>query len=125
MPRRWHRGAWRAKCPISTRCPHRADWTLVGCARSRAIHDHFYPDQAGSLRQIDICPATLAADAAAAAPGTARLTKCCLLEDHIETRGDTVVVPWGASFTLVREGLAAAAALAAPRPDRRASSTAT
>lgn len=90
------------------------DWVLLGCARSRAIHDHFYPDQADSLRQIDICPARLAA-AAPVPPDHARLTKCCLLEEHIETRGDTVVVPWGASFDLVRQGVRTAAELAAAR----------
>lgn len=51
-------------------------------------------------------------DPDATSPGEARLTKCCLLEESIETRGDTVVVPWGASFTLVAEGLAAASELA-------------
>jgi hypothetical protein len=86
-------------------------WVLIGCARSRAIHDHFYPDQAASLRQIDMCPARLAADSPVPA-GEVRLTKCCLLETHIETRGDTVVVPWGASFDLVADGLRAAAGLA-------------
>jgi hypothetical protein len=89
-------------------------WVLLGCARSRAIHDHFYPGQADSLRQIDICPANLAA-ASPVPADQARLTKCCLLEEHIETRGDTVVVPWGASFDLVTEGLRAAADLATAR----------
>ncbi len=86
-------------------------WVLIGCARSRAIHDHFYPDQAASLRQIDMCPARLAAESPVPA-GEVRLTKCCLLETRIETRGDTVVVPWGASFDLVADGLRAAASLA-------------
>lgn len=89
------------------------DWVLLGCARSRAIHDHFYPGKAAGLRQVDTCPAALASRTPLP-PGEARLTKCCLLEEHIETRGDTVVVPWGASFTLVAQGLAAAAELAAP-----------
>jgi hypothetical protein len=91
--------------------PPQADWVLLGCARSRAIHDHFYPEKAPSVRQIDICPAALATRLPLP-PGEARLTKCCLLEESIETRGDTVVVPWGASFTLVAEGLAAASELA-------------
>lgn len=91
--------------------PPEADWLLLGCARSRAIHDHFYPDRAAGVTQVDICPAALAA-ARPLPPGEARLTKCCLLEEHIETRGDTVVVPWGASFTLVSAGLAAASDLA-------------
>jgi hypothetical protein len=89
-------------------------WVLLGCARSRAIHDHFYPGQADGLRQIDICPARLAS-ASPVLASHARLTKCCLLEEHIETRGDTVVVPWGASFELVAEGLRAASDLAAVR----------
>jgi len=101
--------------------PAPGEWALVGCERSRAIHDHFYPDLAGSVRQIDICPVALAAGRPLP-PGDARLTKCCLLEEHIEIRGETVLVPWGASFTLVREGLEAAAALAATRPDRGAES---
>jgi hypothetical protein len=91
--------------------PPQADWVLLGCARSRAIHDHFYPERAPSVRQIDICPAALATRIPLP-PGEARLTKCCLLEEDIETRGDTVVVPWGASFTLVAEGLATASELA-------------
>jgi hypothetical protein len=45
----------------------------------------------------------------------ARLTKCCLLEEHVETRDDMVVVPWGSSFALVREGLARASAIAERR----------
>ena len=98
--------------------PPDPSWVLLGCARSRAIHDHFYPDQAGTLRQIDMCPARLAA-AAPVPAGDVRLTKCCLLEEHIETRGDTVVVPWGASFDLVAEGLRAAADLAEARRNAR------
>ena len=93
-------------------------WVLLGCARSRAIHDHFYPGQAASIRQIDTCPARLAA-ADPVPAGQARLTKCCLLEEHIETRDDTVVVPWGASFDLVADGLRAAAELATARPEAR------
>lgn len=91
--------------------PRQADWVLLGCARSRAIHDHFYPGKAADVRQIDICPVTLAAGLPLP-PGEARLTKCCLLEENVETRGDTVVVPWGSSFSLVAEGLAAASELA-------------
>ncbi len=94
--------------------PPGADWLQLGCARSRAIHDHFYPERADTVPRVDICPITLARDLPLP-PGEARLTKCCLLEEHIETHGDTVVVPWGSSFTLVAEGLAQAAALAEQR----------
>ena len=91
--------------------PPAADWVLLGCRRSRDIHDHFYPERSRSLTQIDICPAAFAARRDLA-PGEARLTKCCLLEDHVETRGRTVVVPWGAGFGHVAEGLARASELA-------------
>ena len=95
--------------------PPRADWTLVGCARSRAIYDWFYPD---SPPAVDMCPRNLARHALArsqaagepAAEPAAILTKCCLLEDEITVAGGLVVVPWGASLAQVREGLARAAA---------------
>ena len=94
--------------------PPRADWTLVGCARSRAIYDWFYPD---SPPAVDMCPRNLARHALArsqaagepAAEPAAILTKCCLLEDEITVAGGLVVVPWGASLAQVRDGLAQAA----------------
>src|SRR5690625_1137683 len=91
--------------------PDEADWTLLGCARSRSIHDHFYPERAETVTQVDVCPITLA-QSLPLPPGDARLTTCCLLEEHIEVRDDTVVVPWGSSFGLVAEGLARASELA-------------
>jgi hypothetical protein len=87
--------------------PPRAEWTLLGCARSRAIHDFFY---GGAVDQIDTCPRTLARRVQVPA-GEALLIKCCLLEEHVETDGRTVVVPWGASFGHLREGIEAAVAL--------------
>lgn len=90
--------------------PPAADWVQLGCARSQAIHDHFYPDLVPTVKKVDICPVVLA-KTLPLPPGEARLTKCCLLEEHLEVRGDTVVVPWGSSFTLVTEGLARASAL--------------
>ncbi|MGZ4611057.1 MAG: DUF7714 family protein [Actinomycetes bacterium] len=88
--------------------PPRQDWTLLGCARSRAIHDFFYE---GPVPQIDTCPRALAQDLEVA-PGEVVLIKCCLLEEHIESEGQTVVVPWGASFRHLREGLEATVSLA-------------
>jgi hypothetical protein len=84
--------------------PPRDAWTLVGCARSRAIHDFFYDEP---VRQIDMCPRVLAADVNLP-PGEVLLTKCCLLEDRIEVAERTVVTPWGASFGELRQALAAA-----------------
>jgi hypothetical protein len=92
--------------------PAREDWTLLGCARSRAIHDFFYD---GPVPQIDTCPRTLARDVHVA-PGEVLLFKCCLLEQHIESEGQTVVVPWGATFSQLREGLEAAIDLAGTGP---------
>ena len=37
--------------------PERAPWTLVGCARSRSIHDWFYGDD---VPMVDMCPRKLA-----------------------------------------------------------------
>jgi hypothetical protein len=87
--------------------PPRADWTLLGCARSRAIHDFLYGD---AVPQIDTCPRTLARDVDIPS-GEVLLIKCCLLEEHVESSDQTVVVPWGSSFGQLREGLDAAVAL--------------
>jgi hypothetical protein len=81
--------------------PGRRPWTLVGCARSRAIHDFFYGDE---VDVVDMCPRALADRRRAGRPGPV-LTKCCLLEDRVSADGDCVVVPWGATFAQVKEGL--------------------
>jgi len=96
--------------------PAREPWTLVGCARSRAIHDWFYGDE---VPQVDMCPRHLAntdlANTDLANTGGPLLTKCCLLEDRVASDRDTVVVPWGASLAQIKEGLRLAVAT---RPDR-------
>jgi hypothetical protein len=76
--------------------PERMPWTLVGCARSRAIHDWFY---GGDVDTVDMCPRALAAS------GDVVLTKCCLLEDRVTVDGNLVVVPWGATLAQIKEGL--------------------
>jgi hypothetical protein len=90
--------------------PERAPWTLVGCARSRSIHDWFY---GGDVPMVDMCPRKLAGSDA---PPTAMpvITKCCLLEDRVSSEAGLVVVPWGASLAQIREGLRLA--LSAPGP---------
>ncbi len=85
--------------------PEREDWSLLGCQRSQQIHEWFYGSQAESV--IDICPRRFLADATVSEP---RLARCCLLEEGIEVRGSTVVVPWGASLAEVADGLARLAA---------------
>ena len=93
--------------------PPREPWTLVGCARSRAIHDWFYGDE---VPQVDMCPRNLAGREDAGGP---LLTKCCLLEDRVACDGDTVVVPWGASLAQIKEGLRLAVAARPARSTAR------
>jgi hypothetical protein len=79
--------------------PERAPWTLVGCARSKSIHDWFY---GGDVPMVDMCPRRLAGDYPDSLPV---ITKCCLLEDRVVSEPGLVVVPWGASLAQIREGL--------------------
>ncbi|MPZ78916.1 MAG: hypothetical protein GEV28_00330 [Actinophytocola sp.] len=77
--------------------PPRHDWVLVGCERSRQIHQHFYGDLPPS---IEMCPRELVR------PGpNPILTKCCDLEEGVVQDGMTTVVPWGASLNEVHAGL--------------------
>jgi hypothetical protein len=84
--------------------PPARDWLLLGCERSREIHRWFYGSDADCR---DICPRRLPA------PGPA-LTKCCLLEEHVEVAEGRVTVPWGASLELVHTGLRELARVAEP-----------
>lgn len=80
--------------------PAEHDWMLLGCARSRQLHQWFYGRGAPGP---DTCPETLASGSGPL------LTKCCLLEDRIEIDGAVAVVPWGASLEQVRHALVALA----------------
>jgi hypothetical protein len=109
--------------------PERVPWTLVGCARSKSIHDWFY---GGDVPMVDMCPRRLAENGSALTgsgvaltgngsaltgngsaptgnglrPGSLPvITKCCLLEDRVGQEAGLVVVPWGASLAQIREGL--------------------
>src|SRR5262249_26697367 len=98
--------------------PDRAPWTMVGCARSRSIHDWFY---GGEVPTVDMCPRNLAGryarPGAAGTPGPAPvITKCCLLEDRGSSDDGLVVVPGGASVAQTRDGLELATAAARPAP---------
>ena len=103
-----------AAVPVSylDEIPERAPWTLVGCARSRSIHDWFYGDE---VPVVDMCPRNLAARDRPDAR-TPVLTKCCLLEDRVVVEDGLVVVPWGASVAQIRDGLRLAVAAAGPVP---------
>jgi hypothetical protein len=77
--------------------PERADWTLLGCARSRQIHRAFYGDEPPG---VDFCPRR-----DDTAPDGLLLTKCCLQEERLESGAGWVSVPWGASLDHVRQAL--------------------
>ena len=83
--------------------PPREDWFMLGCERSRQIHEWFYGD---SPPAVDICPREVTlAPSIGDTKNRGLLAKCCLLESAIEVDEDRVVVPWGASLDQVREAL--------------------
>lgn len=80
--------------------PKQQPWTLVGCERSRQIHEAFYgadPDQ-----RVELCPKLVDEPT-----DTMTLMKCCLLERGVEQDGGRAVVPWGANLEEVRAALRA------------------
>lgn len=76
--------------------PEHTEWTLIGCERSQQIHEWFYGERA---EQVDFCPRNRPAG-----PGPV-LTKCCLIEEHIEVDDGVVVVPWGATLAQIADAL--------------------
>lgn len=81
--------------------PARADWTLIGCERSRQFHNWFYgadPD-----RQVELCPARLTTSVVEPEPAT--LLRCCMLERGIRVEGGRVLVPWGTNLPEVQTAL--------------------
>ena len=101
----------QAAIPVSflDEIPERAPWTLIGCARSRSIHDWFYGDD--DVPMVDMCPRKLVRPDEPPGPV---ITKCCLLEDRVSSDADLVIVPWGASLAQIREGLELAIEAARP-----------
>jgi hypothetical protein len=90
--------------------PPRADWTLVGCERSRQFHRWFYGGDAD--RQVELCPdrlTTTRSDGAEPSAATATLLRCCLLERGIRVEGNRAVVPWGTNLSEVQAALRALA----------------
>jgi len=81
--------------------PARADWTLVGCERSRQLHRWFYGDEPD--RQVELCPDRLTPTGT----GTRTLLRCCLLERGIRVEGQRAVVPWGTNLSEVQSALRA------------------
>lgn len=78
--------------------PEREPWVLIGCERSQQIHEHVYGERAD---QVDICPRNRTGLTGVV------LTKCCLLERHIEVNAGRAVVPWGATLTQISQALTA------------------
>jgi hypothetical protein len=91
----------RARTSYLDERPEHRSWVLIGCERSQQVHEWCYGERA---EQIDICPRHRPATEGA------ELTKCCLLERHIEVEDGRVVVPWGASLAQVSEALSVLAA---------------
>lgn len=91
--------------------PPFAGSTLLGCERSQQIHRWFYG--ADAARTIDWCPRRLLDGADRSWLGGEVtgpvLSRCCMLEEGMQRRGDTVMVPWGATLAEVRAALAALA----------------
>ena len=78
----------------------RDDWTLIGCERSRQIHEALYGRDPLELRTM------CRREHLGTAGERPLLLKCCLRERGIEVGpADRVVVPWGASLDEVREAL--------------------
>ena len=80
--------------------PPRADWTLVGCERSRQFHRWFYGEE--PERRVELCPDRRTPD-----NGAATLLRCCLIERGIRVEGNRAVVPWGTNLTEVQAALRA------------------
>ena len=77
--------------------------TLLGCERSQQIHRWFYG--ADAARTIDWCPRRLI-DVGGVSDGAGLiLSRCCMLEEGLERRGETAMIPWGATLDEVRTSL--------------------
>jgi hypothetical protein len=79
--------------------PDQKNWTLLGCKRSRQIHEYFYGYRPAC---VEICPRSLTSD-----NGSLQVIKCCLLEKDIEIDGHRAIVPWGANLRQVEHALEA------------------
>lgn len=80
--------------------PDRADWTVLGCDRTRQIHEWFYDSPSDF---VDICPRRFIAND----PGSDVFTfsRCCLLQEGMEKGDRTLLVPWGSTLDEVRRGI--------------------
>ena len=81
--------------------PSFAGSALLGCELSQQIHRWFYGTE--PARTIDWCPRRLIS-ADEPVDGLI-LSRCCVLDEGLERKGDTVMVPWGATLAEVHEAL--------------------
>lgn len=75
----------------------RHEVTLIGCGLSKRIYETVYGE---SPRSIDICPMDHAPD-----DGVRTIVKCCKIKDGHIRKGDTAVVPWGATVPEVVDAI--------------------
>ena len=85
--------------------PTSAGSTLLGCERSQQIHRWFYGTDAEQT--IDWCPRWLIS-ADEPVDGLV-LSRCCVLDEGLDRKGNIVMVPWGATLAEVRQALVALA----------------
>lgn len=76
-------------------------WVLLGCQRSRQIHNWFYGTEPTEV--VDWCPRRFVGPTAD--QDDLVLSRCCLLEEGVERRGGAVWVPWGATLAEVRQAV--------------------
>lgn len=82
---------------LDERPAERHDWTLIGCERSVQFHRHYYGDEPP---RVEICPRLIAGRRT-----EPTILKCCLWEFDIEREGEVMVVPWGASLSMIERAL--------------------
>lgn len=71
--------------------------TLIGCELSGRIHRSLYR---GTIERIEMCPQELAPK-----DGRKRLVKCCKVSEGFIIKGDTAIVPWGATVMEVAQAI--------------------
>lgn len=82
---------------LDERPAERHDWTLIGCERSLQFHRHYYGDEPP---RVEICPRRIAGPRK-----EPTILKCCRWEFDIEREAQVMVVPWGATLTMVEHAL--------------------
>ena len=76
-----------------------AEATLVGCELSARIYRSLYRKE---IKRIEMCPQELAPR-----DGKKRLIKCCKVREGFQLKGDTAIVPWGATVQEVAQAVTA------------------